>query len=206
MRTTKGLLGVLAILVCASLSAAAQQTWYVQSADWGWNNRRSDVTSIVRRLVNGPNFQANKQTFGDPAVGKDKTLNIVARDQRGNLRTFTYNEGNMVNARMFVSGPWGGGPGPNPGPGPGWGNGPGGGGSLRILQAEWRPTNGTAGRNVTSRLQGMVRNDRLDITADNKTMGGDPAPGQSKQLYLAYEYRGRRSTTTVGEGGRVNIP
>ena len=203
MRTTRGLFAVLAILMCASLSAAAQQTWYVQSADWGWNNRRTDVTNTVRRLVSGPNFQANKRVFGDPAVGKDKTLNIVARDQRGNVRTFTYNEGSTVNSRMFVATAWGG-PGWNGGGGGGWNGGSGG--SLRILQAEWRPTNGTPGRNVTSRLQGMVRNDRLDITADNKTMGGDPAQGQSKQLYIAYEYRGRRSTTTVGEGGRVNIP
>ena len=52
----------------------------------------------------------------------------------------------------------------------------------------------------------MVRNDRLDITADNRTMGGDPTPGRSKQLYVAYEYRGRRSSTTVGENARLNIP
>ena len=194
MRITKALFGIVAVLLCSAIAAVAQQ-WYVQSADWGAGNRRQDVTNTVRRLVNGGDFRANNKNMGiDPAVGADKTLRITARNQNGTVRTFAYKEGDTVNSRMFTGTNWGGG---------GWDRG---GNSLRILQAEYRPTSGRAGRNVTSRLQGMVRNDRLDITVDNKTMGGDPAQGQSKQLYVAYEYRGRRSSTTVGEGGRLNIP
>lgn len=190
------LFGIAAVMICSALMASAQQ-WYVQSADWGAGNRRQDVTKTVRRLVDGGDFRANNQNMGiDPYKGADKTLRINARNQQGNVRTFTYKEGATVNSGMFVTSPWGGG---------GW-NGGGGNSQLRILQAEWRPTNGTAGRNVTSRLQSMVRNNRLDITANNKTMGGDPAPGQSKQLYVTYEYRGRRNSTTVGENARVNIP
>jgi len=194
VRITKALFGIVAVLLCSAIAAVAQQ-WYVQSADWGAGNRRQDVTNTVRRLVNGGDFRANNKNMGiDPAVGADKTLRITARNQNGTVRTFAYKEGDTVNSRMFTGTNWGGG---------GWDRG---GNSLRILQAEYRPTSGRAGRNVTSRLQGMVRNDRLDITVDNKTMGGDPAQGQSKQLYVAYEYRGRRSSTTVGEGGRLNIP
>jgi len=197
MRISRSLISIFAVLIFASLTASAQQ-WYIQSADWGAGNRRQDVTRTVRRLVdNGGDFRANNKNMGiDPAVGADKTLRINARNQQGNVRTFTYKEGSTVNSSNFATGQWGGG---------GW-NGGGNNSQLRVLQAEYRPVNGRAGRNVTSRLQDMVRNNRLDITVDNKTMGGDPAPGQSKQLYIAYEYRGRRNSQTVGENGRLNIP
>ena len=196
MRTTRGLFAVLAILICATLTAAAQQAWYVQSADWGSGNRRQDVTNTVRRLVGGGDFRANNQNLGvDPAVGADKTLRIIGRDQSGRVQTFTYKEGATVNSRMFVATQWGGG---------GW-NG-GGNNTLRIVQANYGATNGRGNRNVTQRLQGMVRNNRVDITVTNQNMGGDPAVGQSKQLYVQYEYRGRRSNTTVPEGGRLTIP
>jgi len=190
------LFGIAAVMICSALAASAQQ-WYIQSADWGAGNRRQDVTRTVRRLVDGGDFRANNQNMGvDPAVGADKTLRINARNQQGNVRTFTYKEGSTVNSSIFVTSQWGG----------GGGNNGGRNSELRVLQAEYRPVNGRAGRNVTSRLQGMVRNNRLDITVDNKTMGGDPAPGESKQLYIAYEYRGRRNSQTVGENGRLNIP
>jgi hypothetical protein len=83
--------------------------WSVQSANYGSGNRRQDVTGNVRRLVNGPDFRVNNQNMGgDPAVGADKNLQILARSQNGTVRTFSYNEGAMVNSQMF-SGGWGGG-------------------------------------------------------------------------------------------------
>jgi hypothetical protein len=196
MRIARTLLPLAALLICA-LTAAAQQTWYVQSADWGSGSRRQDVTNNVRRLVNGGNFRANNQNMGtDPAVGADKTLRIIGRDQSGRVQTFTYKEGSTVNSSMFTGSQWGGG---------GW-NG-GGNNSLRIVQANYGATGGRGQRNVTQRLQGMIRNsNRLDITVNNQSMGGDPAVGQSKQLIVVYEYRGRRNTQTVPEGGRLTIP
>ena len=189
----RALFGVVTVLLCSVVGAAAQQ-WYVQSADWGAGNRRQDVTNTVRRLVGGSDFRANNQNMGiDPAKGSDKTLRIIGRDRSGQVRTFTYREGQMVNARLFVSNDWG-----------GW-NGQRN-STLQIVQAEWRPNNGRHGRVVTSRLQGMVRNNRLDITADNRTMGGDPAPGQPKELYLVYRYQRNNITRTYGENSRVNIP
>lgn len=196
MRIARTLFSLAAILICV-LTAAAQQTWYVQSADWGSGNRRQDVTNNVRRLVSGGNFRANNQNMGtDPAVGADKTLRIIGRDQNGRVQTFTYKEGATVNSSMFTGSQWGGG---------GW-NG-GGNNSLRIVQANYGATGGKGNRNVTQRLQGMVRNgNRLDITVNNQSMGGDPAVGQSKQLLVVYEYRGKRNTQTVPEGGRLTIP
>lgn len=192
MRNTRTLLGIAAILLLCASAATAQQ-WSVQSADWGAGNRRQDVTKTVRRLVSEPNFRVNNQSMGiDPAVGADKTLRIIARDQRGQVRTFTYREGATVPSQMFT--------------GSNWSDRGQSNSQLRIVRAEWRPADGRAGRNVTARLQNLVRNNRLDITADNRTMGGDPAPGQSKQLYVAYQYRGRNDSVTVGENARVNIP
>jgi hypothetical protein len=93
--------------------------WAVQSANYGSGNRRQDVTGNVRRLVNGPNFRVNNQNMGgDPAVGADKNLQIIARAQNGTVRTFTYREGAMVDSQTF-SGGWGGGGGNNND----WGNG-----------------------------------------------------------------------------------
>ena len=195
MRVTKALLGIVAVLLCSAVTATAQQ-WYVQSADWGSGNRRQDVTNTVRRLVSGGNFKANNQSMGvDPAVGADKTLRVIGRDQSGAVRTFTYKEGATVNSSTFTGSQWGGG---------GW-NG-GGNNTLRIVQANYGAANGRGNRNVAQRLQGMVRNNRIDITVTNQNMGGDPAVGQSKQLYVNYEYRGRRNNTTVPEGGRLTIP
>jgi Domain of unknown function (DUF3395) len=195
------LLGALAIAICAALSAAdaAAQIYWVQSADYGYGNRRQDVTNTVRRLANGPNFKVNNNTMGlDPAVGKDKTLRIIGRTQNGTVRTFNYNEGQTVNAQMFAGGQGGG--------GPGGGGGGGAGNPLRIMSANYVPLVGAGGRNVTSRLQSMVRNNRLNIIADNQTMGGDPAPGRPKKLTVNYQYQGRVNNVDVGENGRLSIP
>ena len=197
MRIARGLWSIAAVVLCSVIATTAQQAWYVQSADWGSGNRRQDVTNTVRRLVSGGNFKANNQNLGvDPAVGADKTLRIIGRDQSGRVQTFTYKEGSTVNSTMFTGTQWGGG---------GWNSGSNN--TLRIVQANYGATNGRNSRNVTQRLQGMIRNNnRLDITVNNQSMGGDPAVGQSKQLYVVYEYRGRRNTQTVPEGGRLTIP
>jgi DnaJ-like protein C11, C-terminal len=200
MRLTRTLSGsfVVAIFLALAAANAAAQTYYVQSADYGWGNKRMDVTSTVRRLVNGPNFTVNNKNLGvDPAVGKDKTLRIVGRAQNGKTLTFTYNEGAIVNSQMFA-GNWGGG-----GPGGGWG---GGGPTLRILNANYVPADGGGGRDVTPRLQSMVRNDRLNVNVTNQTMGGDPAVGRTKKLAVVYQFQGRTNNVTIPEGGRLSIP
>jgi len=189
------LFAVSALLIFSALAVSAQQAWYVQSADWGAGNRRQDVTNTVRRLVSGPNFKANNQNMGvDPYKGADKTLRIIGRDRNGRVQTFTYKEGSTVNSSIFTGTQWGGG---------GWSGG-GNKNFLRIVRATY--ASGRNSRDVTSQLQSMVVNNRLNIVVNNQTMGGDPAPGQSKQLYVQYEYNGNRQSRTVSENSRLKLP
>jgi hypothetical protein len=199
MRIARMLLSALAITVCAALGStgAAAQSWQVMSADYGVNNNRVDVTNTVRRLVNGSNFRVNNATMGvDPARGKDKVLRIHARDGSGRMRDFVYNEGQTVDSRMFTGGGF---PGNYPGNRPGneFRN-------LRIVQASYG--SGGRRRDVTSRLQNMVRHNRLSVLVNNFTMGGDPAVGQTKDLTVMYEYQGQRRNTNTREGSNLTLP
>ncbi|MGC2108715.1 MAG: hypothetical protein WA655_04315 [Candidatus Korobacteraceae bacterium] len=208
MRCTRMLLAGLAVIVFAgagAIAATAQQTWWVQSADYGIGNQRQDVTNTVKRLVNGPDFKVtNANLGGDPAKGKDKTLRIVARNSSGKVRDFYYKEGATVNSRMFTGGPGSGYPGWGGEGKPGWG-GPGYGNSvLRITSAKWGF--GAAQQNVTGRLQGMVRNNRLSVKVNPQTMGGDPVPGNSKMVTVFYTYSGKSSSKVVPEGQMLNLP
>jgi hypothetical protein len=198
MRIARMLLSVAAIAICAALGSvnAAAQNWQVMSADYGVQNNRADVTNTVRRLVNGPNFRVNNTTMGvDPARGRDKVLRIHARNGSGQMRDFNYNEGQTVDARMFTGGGFGG------GGYPGQGNQFRG---LRIVQASYGA--GNRRRDVTSRVQSLVFNNRLNVLVNNNTMRVDPAPGQPKNLQLTYEYQGQRRNTNMGEGGRLTLP
>lgn len=208
MRLARMLLMTLAVAIGAVLGAsdAVAQSWWVQSADYGAGNQRQDVTNTVRRLVNGPNFRVNNTNLGtDPAVGRDKTLRIVAKDANGKVRDFYYKEGNTVNAQMFAGGPnsgrpgwpgWGGGPG-----GPGWGGGNSG---LRITSAMWGL--GSRQQDVTNRLQGMVRNNQLSVAVTPKTMGGDPVVGAIKTLTVNYNWGGRNLRKVAAENTTLNLP
>jgi hypothetical protein len=186
----------LALVFCAFLvgTSAAAQTWWVQSADYGSGNRRQDVTKTVRRLVGGPNFRVNNATLGgDPYVGADKTLRIVGRDSTGKVRDFSYKEGSAVNSYMFRGAAW---------------NGGSGGGQnnyqLQISSARWG--SGSRYQNVTSRLQGMVRNNRLSVKVTPQNMGADPTPGVSKTLIVVYRWQGRQQNATRVEGQMLNLP
>ncbi len=195
MRVARMLLSVLAVATCAVLGSteAAAQSWQVMSADYGVSNNRMDVTNTVRRLVNGPDFRVNNTTMGgDPARGADKVLRIHARNGGGKMQDFIYKEGQTVNSRQFTGGGY-----PGNFPGNGYRN-------LNIVQASY----GAGGRrkDVTSRLQSMVRNNRLSVLANNSTMGGDPAFNQPKNLQVTYEYQGQRRNVNMGEGGRLTIP
>jgi hypothetical protein len=214
MRLVRLLLMTMAVAVCAVLGAsdAQAQSWWVQSADYGSGNQRQDVTNTVRRLVSGPNFRVNNANLGtDPAVGRDKTLRIVAKDASGNVRDFTYREGQTVNAQMFSGGPssgwpgWGGGSGPPP---PTWGGGGGGWGGgnsgLRITSAMWGL--GSRQQDVTNRLQSMVRNNRLSVGISPQTMGGDPAVGAIKTLTVYYNWGGKNLRKVAAENTVLTLP
>ena len=76
------------------------------------------------------------------------------------------------------------------------------------MQARYRAVNsgGRSGRDVIGRVQSQVRYDRLSMTVNNKTMGGDPAPGKQKELFVVYQVGGQERRVTVPEGGQLNIP
>jgi hypothetical protein len=96
---------------------------------------------------------------------------------------------------------------PEPGWGggnPGWGGDNPGYGNLRVFSARYG--SGGRGMDVTGRVQSMVRNGSLRFRVNNDSMGGDPAPGQTKQLYMQYSYNGQNRNGTYRENDEVRIP
>jgi hypothetical protein len=185
--------------------------WQVMRAEWGAGNRRADVTNRVRQMLSG-NGQVkvnNTNLGGDPAPGADKLLRIAARDGQGQVREFSFREGQFIDASQFYN--YGGNypPGgyPNPGyPGGGYPGNPDGGypGSIQIVRAYYGLNNRTS--DVTEVLRGMARNGSINMKVNNTNMGGDPAPGDDKVLTVIYRTQGREQTVTVKEGNNLQIP
>src|SRR5467141_3484370 len=137
---------------------------------------------------------------GDPAVGKDKSLRIFARNRRNEERQFDYNEGGFVEARMFTV------------PRDDWDDRPANYGDrdreawnrLKIIRGYY----GVQGRtvNVTDVLRSRIREGVLSFVVTNSALGGDPAIGADKILIVVYRYQGKESATAVREGYSVTIP
>src|SRR6266404_3412309 len=92
--------------VFSSGAGAQEEGWQIQRADYGFKNQRNNVTDILKDLVgrggvNGRVAVNNQTMGGDPAVGKDKSLRIFARNRRNEEREFNFNEGGFVDARVF---------------------------------------------------------------------------------------------------------
>src|SRR6267143_1291681 len=92
--------------VFSSGTGAQEEGWQIVRADYGFKNQRHDVTDILKDLigrggVNGRVAVNNQTMGGDPAVGKDKSLRIFARNRRNEEREFSFNEGGFVDARTF---------------------------------------------------------------------------------------------------------
>jgi hypothetical protein len=58
---------------------------------------------------------------------------------------------------------------------------------------------------VTKSVAARLVNGSLLIQADNETLGGDPAPGKTKQLEVTVEYNGKTAVFTAREGARLEI-
>ena len=189
---------------------AQEEGWQIVRADYGFKNQRNDVTDILKDLigrggVNGRVAVNNQTMGGDPAVGKDKSLRIFAKNRRNEEREFNFNEGGFVDVRMF---------------------------DVRMMNGrrdDWddRPVNhgdrdrddrndlniirgyyGVQGRteNVTELLRGRVREGVLSFVVTNSALGGDPAIGADKILIVVYRYQGKESATAVREGNTLTIP
>jgi len=184
---------------------AQDEGWQIVRADYGFKNQRTDVTDILKDLigrggVNGRVAVNNQTMGGDPAVGKDKSLRIFARNRRNEEREFNYNEGAFVEARMFNirRDDWDDRP-TNPGDRDhdDWN-------SLKIIRGYY----GVQGRtvNVTDLLRSRVRDGVLNFVVTNSALGGDPAIGADKILIVVYRYQGKESATAVREGYSLTIP
>ena len=215
------IIGVVILAVGAAIFSAGvraqEEGWQILRADYGFRNQRSDVSDILKDLVgrggvNGRVAVNNQTMGGDPAVGKDKSLRIFAKNRRNEQREFNYNEGGFVEVRMFAvrrddrddrranygdrdrddrrasygdrdRDDWN---------------------SLKIIRAYY----GVQGRtvNVSDILRSRVRDGVLSFVVTNSALGGDPAIGADKILIVVYRYQGNESATAVREGYTLTIP
>jgi len=186
---------------------AQEEGWQIMRADYGFKNQRNDVSDILKDLVerggvNGRVAVNNQTMGGDPAVGKDKSLRIFARNRKNEQRQFDYNEGGFVEARVFNVRR------------DDWDDRPGNygdrdrdrndGNAFRIVRAYY----GVQGRtvNVTDLLRSRVRDGMLNLVVTNNALGGDPAVGADKILIVIYRHQGKEAATFGREGNTLTIP
>lgn len=196
--------------------------YLILSARYGTSERNVDVTDRLKELARSDNnFRMGNRSFGiDPHPNRVKSLRIYARDNRGEVRTFEYAEGSVIDGALFKS--WGRGNWGNRGDYKGgWGNGNersqgnrrsedrrndlGQSGQLTIISAYY----GTESRkvDVSRALRAYVRDGRLELKVENDNLGGDPIPGVAKVLWVTYSINGGRSQTVrVEERGWVSLP
>lgn len=215
----------LALLFCAfslgipsvtSPAAAQNDSWLLVRAQYGFRDLQVDVTNLLRDLIarggfNGRIPVTNQSMGGDPAVGKDKTLHIIARNRRGEEREFNFREGGFIDAGMFVV--------PPPPPRDDFGDRDRDRGDdrdrdhdrdhdrfreLEIVRGYYGVQGHTV--NVTDILRSRVREGRLFFDVNNQNLGGDPAIGADKILIVIYRFRGEEQATAVREGFRLAIP
>ena len=184
-------------------SRAQEEGWQILRADYGFKNQRNNVTDILKDLVgrggvNGRVVVNNQTMGGDPAVGKDKSLRIFARNRRNEEREFNFNEGAFVEARMFMvrRDDWDDRP-------PGYGEREDSNG-LRIIRAYYGVQGHTV--NVTDLLRSRIREGTLSFVVTNSALGGDPAIGADKVLIVVYRYQGNETAAAVREGNALTIP
>jgi hypothetical protein len=186
-------------------AVAQDEGWQIVRADYGYKNQRTDVTDILKDLierggVNGRVAVNNQTMGGDPAVGADKSLRIIARNRKYEEREFNYKEGSFVEVRMFNvrRDEW------DDRPGNYGGRDQGDSNALRILRAYY----GVQGRtvNVTEILRSRARDGAISLVVTNSALGGDPAIGADKILIVVYRYQGTETATAVREGNTLTIP
>ncbi|MGB9466768.1 MAG: DUF3395 domain-containing protein [Candidatus Acidiferrum sp.] len=189
---------------------AQDEGWQIMRADYGFRAQRTDVTDILRDLisrggVNGRVAVNNQTMGGDPAVGRDKSLRIFARNRRNEEREFDVNEGGFIDVRMFAvrRDDWDD-RGPDRGDHDRGDRERGDPRGLMIIRGFYGVQGRTA--NVTEQLRSMVRDGVLALYVNNNNLGGDPAIGADKVLIVIYRYQGQEQATAVREGNRLVIP
>jgi len=193
--------------------AAAQQDerWWIVRADYGTISQHNDVTDLLKDLiarggVNGRVAVSNQTMGGDPAVGANKKLRILARNARSEQREFDFREDSFVPVDMFIvrREDWDRGHDRDDHPRNYAGREQQEFNGLQILRAFY----GVQGRtlDVTGILRNLVRGDSLSFVVSNRALGGDPAIGADKILIVIYRYQGVETGTAVREGNMLTLP
>jgi hypothetical protein len=164
-------------------------------AEYGSGGRYWDVTDRVQRKVRGDSIsmQVNNDAMGgDPRPNRSKELRVKYRYKNKN-REETVHEGDW-----FTVGSGSGGGGWNRPP-----DRPSHNVNLEIVQAQY----GANGRywDVTDRIRHEARNGSVSMRVNNRSMGGDPAPNQVKELRVKYRQRGEKQHIRVREGDWLTI-
>ena len=78
---------------------------------------------------------------------------------------------------------------------------------LRVVTATYGTTNGKTTKDVTALVSKNLHDGVLSLTADNATLGGDPAVNQHKRLVVRYSIGGRPSVEQrFAEDAKVSLP
>lgn len=98
------MLVTLGITMMSAGARAQGEGWWIVRAEYGTRSQRNDVTDILKDLiarggVNGRVAVNHQIMGGDPAVGADKTLYILARNARNDKHEFEYREGGLCRLR-----------------------------------------------------------------------------------------------------------
>ena len=200
-------LAILAIgvTIFGAATIAQEEGWRIVRAEYGYKNQHTDVTDLVGDLisrggVNGRVAVTNQTMGGDPAVGKEKSLHILARNRKNEQREFDYKEGGFIDVTTFNvhrddwddrGGNYGGRDQRD------W-NG------LQVIRAYYGVQDRTV--NVTETLRSRVRDGALSFVVTNNALGGDPAVGADKFLVVIYRYQGKEGAVFVREGNTLTIP
>jgi|SRR5712664_208213 len=201
---------VLAVLVIGatvfSVGVGAQdEGWRIIRADYGYKTQRADVTNLLIQLIirggeNGKIPVNDPAMGGDPAVGKEKTLHILARNRKNEEREFEFKQHSNLDVHLFDvrRGDWDDRSENHHGRDHDDWN------AFRIVTAYY----GVQGRtlNVTDLLRNRVRDGMLNLVVTNSAMGGDPAAGSDKILIVVYRVQGNETATAVREGNTLSIP
>ncbi len=172
----------------------------IVEATYGAQGRRNNVSGLLSNAIRNDRLNlrvTNAAMGGDPYPGPDKEL-YVRYFYRGREYESTTREGLFVTL-------------PNEGDRPvsrdsNSGGSIFGGNTLTIESATW----GSGDRyvDVSRELQSRIRDNRLNVRAENRTFGvNDSVFGGSKELVVRYrDTSGQSRTVRVREGGSLDIP
>lgn len=188
-RIISSILGGLACMLLCGTYAAAQGGELV-AAEYGFRDRRVDVTSQIRSFIHDGmlQFNVNDRDLGvDPAHGHVKDLYIRVRHWDGNVEEFHFIEHANVNLAL------------DPERGYEWHDR-----GLHIMRAYY----GGAGHfaDVTEVLRSMKHDGRVFVVVDNRSMGGDPDHEVRKVLRVLYWVDGERRQIVVPEHAELRLP